>query len=338
MWAPAMHFRSRAIPFSLALLGTLTWGCGGDPGRSSEASNLPPFERLNPMIALHEGGIPVFGLYAPRATPPRNPVSGSDAVETRTPADIAAEAVGYPLSDFLFYSEMEGGVDGALPGFQALVSALKGVGASALTHPIVVKMEKISEDPDAVRHIGQQLNSGVSGVMFVEVESAEELKVGLDAMRFQSRGGTRDESGVGTAPEYWGRTEAEYRESADLWPLNPQGELVAWVIIESLEGLANVREIAAVPGIGVLWPGAGTLRGIFTSTDADGSPRFDEEAWERAIQSVLSACKEFQLHCGFPANPDNIETRMAQGFDVFVMGWGEAGFRTVELGRELFRR
>jgi len=334
-----MFMRSRSIPLFLGLLGSITWGCAGSEDPPSGTTNAPPHERLNPMIALHEGGIPVFGLYAPRATPPRDPeAASSEAAAVRGPAEIAREAVGYPLSDFLFYSDMEGGVDRSLPGFQALVAALREEGASALTHPIVVKMEKISNDPRAALHIGQQLNAGVSGVMFVEVESAEELKLGLDAMRFRSQGGTREESDVGSAPAYWGRSEAEYRAVADLWPLNPQGELVAWVIIESLEGLANVREIAAVPGIGVLWPGAGTLRGIFTSTLPDGSPRFDEEAWERAIQSVLSACKEFQLHCGFPANPENLESRMAQGFDVFVMNWGEAGFRTVELGRGLFRR
>ena len=61
-------------------------------------------------------------------------------------------------------------------------------------------------------------------------------------------------------PKYWGLSEKEYRAKADLWPLNPEGELINWVMIESKEGLAKVREIAAVKGIGVLWPGSGTLR------------------------------------------------------------------------------
>jgi 4-hydroxy-2-oxoheptanedioate aldolase len=143
---------------------------------------------------------------------------------------------------------------------------------------------------------------------------------------------------VGDAPAYWGVREAEYRRRADLWPLNPDGELINWTIVESREGLAHVREIAAVPGIGVLWPGAGTLRGVFTTTTASGERVFDAEGGERAIQSVLAACKEFDVPCGFPANADDIETRMKQGFSVFVMGWGEAGFATVEKGRRLAGR
>jgi 4-hydroxy-2-oxoheptanedioate aldolase len=164
------------------------------------------------------------------------------------------------------------------------------------------------------------------------VESAAEVRTGLAAMRFRSQGGTRPDA-VGKAPAVWGLSEAEYREKADLWPLNPKGELVNWTIVESREGLAHVREIAAVPGIGVLWPGAGTLRQVFTTTSASGERVFDAAGWEAAIQQVLSACKEFKVACGFPANATDIEMRMQQGFSVFVMNWGDAGFKTVEMGR-----
>ena len=99
-------------------------------------------------------------------------------------------------------------------------------------------------------------------------------------------------------------SEKEYKEKADLWPLNPNGELVNWTIVESKAGLAKVREIAAVKGIGVLWPGAGTLRGVFSTTDADGKRKLDEAAWEAAIQKVLAACKEFNVPCGYPANAE----------------------------------
>ena len=135
------------------------------------------------------------------------------------------------------------------------------------------------------------------------------------------------------APSYWGISEEEDRAVADLWPLAPEGELINWTIVESLEGLENVREIAAVPGIGVLWPGAGTLRRVFSTVGPDGERVLDEEAWEAAIQKVLAACKEFDVACGYPANASDIEMRMEQGFSVFVMGWGDGGFETVEMGR-----
>jgi 4-hydroxy-2-oxoheptanedioate aldolase len=169
--------------------------------------------------------------------------------------------------------------------------------------------------------------------MFVGVESADEVKAGLAAMRFKSQGGTRPDD-VGGAPAVWGMSEKEYKEKADVWPLNPKGELINWTIVESKEGLKHVREIAAVKGIGVLWPGAGTLRRVFTTTDERNNSVFDRVAWEAAIQQVLAACKEFNVPCGYPANATDIETRMKQGFNLFVMGWGDDGFKAVDLGRK----
>ena len=86
-------------------------------------------------------------------------------------------------------------------------------------------------------------------------------------------------------------------------------------------------------GIGVLWPGAGTLRQVFSTTNAAGERVLDQAGWESAIQQVLAACKEFHVPCGYPANAGDIQMRMKQGFSVFVMNWGDAGFKTIELGR-----
>jgi hypothetical protein len=65
---------------------------------------------------------------------------------------------------------------------------------------------------------------------------------------------------------------------------------------------------------------------------------FDEKAWEAAIQQVLSACKEFNVPCGYPAGEADIEKRMQQGFSVFVIGWGESGFKAVDIGRRVSGR
>ena len=236
---------------------------------------------------------------------------------------------------------MEGGVDRGLPAFTDFVKALGEAGGAAKApffglkqHPLIIKTPKIAADPSkVVDNISRQLNTGASGIMFVEAESADEVRQGLAAMRFKSKGGTRpDEAGM--APAYWGMSEQQYKQKADLWPLNPDGELINWTIVESKEGLAHVREIAAVKGIGVLWPGAGTLRGVFSTTNAAGERVVDMVAHENAIQQVLAACKEFKVPCGYPANASDIETRMKQGFSVFVMNWGDAGFKAVETGRK----
>jgi 4-hydroxy-2-oxoheptanedioate aldolase len=287
--------------------------------------------RLNPMIDLLQQKKPVFGLYAPSA--PRGNRGAATPAPVKTPADLAAEALAYENGDILFSGAMERNFDAGYGTFAAFVGEL-AKSPARVKHPLVTKIPKISTDPaKAVDNISRQLNLGVNTVVFVDVESAAEVTQGLNAMRFKANGGTRPDA-VGSAPAYWGVSEQEYRAKADLWPLNPKGELVNWTIVESKEGLARVREIAAVKGVGALFPGAGTLRGVFTTVNQEGQRVFDEAGWEAAIQQVLSACKEFNIACGYPATEKDIELRMKQGFSVFIINWGGPGFRAVDIGRK----
>jgi 4-hydroxy-2-oxoheptanedioate aldolase len=297
------------------------------------AAPMAQSARLNPVIALLEQGKPVFGLYVP-SNRRFGPQTAAPAPE-KTAIELAREAMTFPRTDYLFDGSLEGDYQRGLPVFTGLVRALHEAGGRKSSHPLIIKTP--DPGPELPAQIAAELNLGVSGLMIPTVETAEEAQQAIAAMRFRRNGGTRPDE-VGMAPAYWGVSEAEYREKADLWPLNPRGELINWTIIESRQGLANVREIAAVPGIGVLWPGAGTLRGVFSSTDAEGRRVLDEAAWENAIQTVLAACKEFKVACGYPANAGDIEQRMAQGFSVFVMGWGEAGFKAIDIGRRAGRR
>ena len=336
--------RARVVLLSSALIAaaTLVTAQSGVPAARTLRGGAEAPKRLNPMIELMAAKKPVFGLYAPsnrRFTGATGATGAASAPAPKTAAQLAADALANSNTDFIFDGTMEGGMDRALPAFTDFVKGMAASGSftkhnGQLTHPLVVKMHEIAPDQKvAAESIGKQLNLGVSGIMFVSVESAAEAQAGINAMRFISKGGTRSEN-VGQAPALWGMSETEYKAKADLWPLNPSGELINWTIIESKEGLENVREIAAVKGIGVLWPGAGTLRGLYTTTDASGARKLDEAGWEAAIQKVLAACKEFNVACGYPASPNDIEMRMKQGFSVFVMNWGEPGFKAVEIGKK----
>ncbi len=298
-------------------------------------------QHLNPVIDLLAAKKPVFGLYAPsnrrggRGAPP------PPADSVKSPAKLALDALGNTTLDYVFDGSMEGTFDNGYPNFSQFAEGLFASGALVkapsgrrISHPLFVKTPVIATDPvKAAERIGKQLNLGVSGVVFVGVESADEVRKGLAMMRPASRGGTRADD-VGDAPARWGMTKAEYMNKADVWPLNPDGELVNFTIVESKPGLARVREIAAVKGIGVLFPGAGTLRQVFSTPDSTGRRVLDEVAWEAAIQQVLSACKEFNVPCGYPATSADIEKRMAQGFSVFVINWGDAGFQAMDIGRK----
>ena len=332
-----MRSGTRLAVVGLLVLGTVHVGYGQKKAH------------LNPMIALHMEKKPIFGLYAPSNPRGRGNRGGAAATTAaapvtppatppvlKTPAELAKDALAYERADFVFDGTMEGGVDRGIPNFTEFVTGMAAASSPDLRwkHPLSVKTPEIAPDPaKAIDNISRQLNLGVSTIVFVGVESADEVKQGLAAMRFKSKGGTRPDA-VGNAPAYWGLSEKDYREKADLWPLNPNGELTNWTIVESKAGLEKIREIAAVKGISVLFPGAGTLRGVFTTTEADGTRKFDAEGWEAAIQKVLSACKEFNIQCGYPATENDIEARMKQGFSVFIMNWGEPGFRAIELGRK----
>ena len=312
-------------------------------------------KHLNPMIDLHLAKKPVFGLYAPANPRPRGgpgspggaaaaavPAANVPALAAKSQAQLAGDAMAYRQADFVFDGSMEHDFDRGYPAFVDFVKGMADVGTvekgsvARLRLPISVKTPEIAPDTAlAKQRIAKQLDLGVSTVVFVGVESADEVRTGIAAMRFKSKGGTRPDA-VGMAPALWGMSEPEYREKADLWPLDPKGELTSWAIIETKAGLQHAREIAAVKGLAVLFPGAGTLRGVFSTVDSATKERkLDTAAWEASIQQVLAACKEFDVPCGYPANdPQTVEQRMKQGFSVFIAGWGDNGFKAVEYGRK----
>src|SRR6185295_1799696 len=62
--------------------------------------------------------------------------------------------------------------------------------------------------------------------------------------------GSRGRGSEATAAAVWGLSAADYMERCDPWPLNPAGELLLGVKIESPEGVANCESILQVPGLG----------------------------------------------------------------------------------------
>jgi 4-hydroxy-2-oxoheptanedioate aldolase len=150
----------------------------------------------------------------------------------------------------------------------------------------------------------------------------------IKAIRLTSAGGARPETGLENAAAYWGLTVPQYIQKADVWPLNKNGEILVNVIVESREGLAHVREIAAEPGVGQMFAGYGTLGGVFQN-DAAGR--------EAAAAQILAACKEYKIPCGFPTNTAaEMEQRMKEGWSTFIMQRRNAdGFAAIETGRKL---
>lgn len=288
--------------------------------------------RLNPIIALQEKGLPIFGISHPAIMPRRaGPGGGLAATPPATPpppivlADVAKETVAYTRADYLYTS-------GTSDTFLNYLKQITAAGGSARTHPFVAKIGVWHANPEASNAaIVRQLNAGHMSVDMEAVESVAEVRDVVKAMRFTSAGGTRPDTGLENAAAYWGLSVGEYMKKADVWPLNPNGELFIAAIIESLPGLEKVREIAADPAVAQIFAGYGTLGGVF---------RGDPAGREAAAATILAACKEFKKPCGFPVNnPQEMTQRVAEGWTVFIMQRrDEAGLAAVETGRTLGKR
>src|SRR4029450_5473745 len=272
-----------------------------------------------------EKGVPVFGIAHPAIMRGgRGRATATDPTAPAPPpivlADVAKETVDYKRADYMYTS-------GTSDTFLTYLEEITKAGGSMRTHPFSAKIGIWHANAEGVNAaIIRQLNAGHVGVSMEAVESAQEVRDVIKAMRLTSAGGTRPETGLEKAAAYWGLSVDEDKKKAGIGPLNRNGELIISVIVESLPGLEKVREIAAEPGVAQVFAGYGTLGGVF---------RGDPEGREAAAAKILAACKEFKVPCGFPTNnPAEIEQRMKEGWSVFIMQRrDENGFAAVEAGR-----
>lgn len=330
---------------------------------SSQAQSQQHMNRLIPLI---QQGLPILGINNPayaagggggggggraggrggapgaaagrgNGAAPTAPAANAAPATPPPPPDINAagrETATYLLGDYVLNSFSPNTVT----QYRDFMRAILAAGGSARTHPFVAKIPIMHDNVASTqqRLIGQ-LNEGQVAIEMQEVETVEEIDQAVAGMRFTSKGGIRPESGFENAAAYWKMTPAEYLQKADVWPLNPNGELLISIIIESREGVANARALSAHPGVAAVTLGAGTLGGVFTSTNADGQRVRDQAGFDAAVASVLAACKEFKKSCGYPANnPEEVERLMKAGWDWMIMQRrDQAAFDAVLTGRRL---
>ncbi|MGE3910277.1 MAG: aldolase/citrate lyase family protein, partial [Chloroflexota bacterium] len=94
---------------------------------------------------------------------------------------------------------------------------------------------------------------------FERLEGKERGKPGKKDGRPLLGLGTRGRGSENTCTPIWGVSLEEYLLKCDPWPLNPEGEILLGVKLESPEGVANAEEILAVPGLGFAEMGPGDL-------------------------------------------------------------------------------
>ena len=100
-----------------------------------------------------------------------------------------------------------------------------------------------------------------------------------------------------------------------MWPLNPDGELLALVMVESREAIKNINEILSVPGLGGVLIGPHDLSlslGVGLPESNQGAPEVEE-----ATLAVAKACVAHKALCGTFSTTQDVNARLAQGFKLF---------------------
>src|SRR6266852_2517989 len=133
-----------------------------------------------------------------------------------------------------------------------------------------------------------------------------------------ARGGRGSET---TAAPIWGLSTEQYLACCDPWPLNPKGELLLGVKLESPEGVANCEEILAVPGLGFaeIGPGDLSLSLGYATIPREPYPQEMQTARDR----ILAACRKNGIAFLQGCTADNVIARIDEGVRV-IAGHSEA--------------
>jgi 4-hydroxy-2-oxoheptanedioate aldolase len=181
--------------------------------------------------------------------------------------------------------------------------------------PPIVRIPTYGRAPNEAI-VKQVLDMGAFGIMFPAIETKEQALQAVSASRYPQAKGSKYPNPVGRrgngnmpAAWFWGLSRPEYSLRADLWPANPQGELLLFLQIETAEGVKNVEEILSVPGIGVVFVGPNDLS--WSLGVPQGTPEH-----EQAVSTVLKAAMARNIPAAITVTEKDVLGRLKQGFRI----------------------
>jgi 4-hydroxy-2-oxoheptanedioate aldolase len=190
-------------------------------------------------------------------------------------------------------------------------------------------------------HAKQALDMGCYGIVFPHISSVEEAANAVGACRYpRLKSAPRYEppgirgDGPAAAARYWGVTQQEYYQKADVWPLNPQGEILCILQMEDTRGIENLDAILTkVPGIGAILIGEGDLGQEL------GFPRqYDHPELLKWMARVVETCKKHNVVVGHPhVESGNAERIIKEGYR-FLMCAPTRSYGHLEATRKLAGR
>ncbi len=233
-------------------------------------------------------------------------------------ADDAVAASRNSLADFWLYDMEHTPFD--MESFRTWLqftldtAALRRPGAPLVT-PVLVRIPANGREMNQWM-AKQVLDTGGLGVVTPHIETAAQARNVVQATRYRQAEGAVDfepegqrGSGAGNAVRYLGVPFAEYMRKADVWPLDPDGEIFNLLLIENGEGVKNIAEIVRVRGVSAVAAAPGDL-GAYHSGD--------RTRVERDIQTIVDACTAVKMICGITASAADVERRLQQGFTLLI--------------------
>ncbi len=191
--------------------------------------------------------------------------------------------------------------------------------------------------------VKQVLARGVHGILLCHAETPGAVRAFVEASRYPVHSvglsdgpnglsqGRRGAGGQGSAAAFWGLTPQEYVQKADVWPLNPEGEIMLGLKIENRRALANAEASAAVPGIAFAEWGPGDMGMSLGHPDAHDPPYPPQMGAARA--RVKAACDASNVFFLNGVRPHDVKERIDEGVMI-----GSATEEAARLGREYSQR
>ena len=268
-----------------------------------------PAPHANPVITLLEQGKPAFSIWA-------------NYIGVGNDYHAAVTLQNNRNYDFILYDLEHDPLD--VVGLSQFLRALLDPAQIArdgvsVTKPVIVRIppngREIHQNQWMIKQI---LDTGVAGLMFPHIETAEQAINAVKAVRYPQPAsapnvqpeGLRGASNA-IAARYWGMSSREYERRSDVWGLQPDADMLLILIIENKLGVENVRDIARTLATAhvkaILWAGGG---------DMSLSYGHDAKLTEAGLNAVIAAGKEFGLPVGINGTRD-FKRRYDQGVRAF---------------------
>ena len=236
-----------------------------------------------------------------------------------------------------------------MTGLESYMDGLVDGGPTSSGHvtpTVIIELPVQGESAEVIRYnawqVRQILARGVHGILLCEASSAEAVSAFVESCRYKIndlgvgcglQDGTRGVGSEFKARLKWGlEDDNEYRAKADPWPLNPDGELLLGLKIETLEGLNKCEQILSVPGIGFAEMGPGDMSMSMKIKRVPGAQ--PDQRLKDASARVKTACDKNGVKFLESGTPGNITQVIDSGARV-IAGQSE---EAAQIGRKYTNR